>query len=237
MVLRYTEKGMRYHEGPYTQDELHEFWRRIGNGPVAFTRPGTAAVPAPDAAVPAPKIEPPPPLPIADQRLREAVADNLPPWIVADDQEDDVWHAPPRFEVLYAADDFIRGLEKVGYKIVTASNACPRAATAAAVRTGMTSMVLRKTAKRANVVPFPQTGTETFRMSCYLRGHKYALDFCFYISADEPVDVRLRNVLLGTEVARILWDAIQHGEEGAELRELRRTLAQEAGQKKKPLLP
>jgi len=41
-----TPKGFVIEYGPYTQAELEDFWRRVGNGPVAFTRPG----PAPAAA-------------------------------------------------------------------------------------------------------------------------------------------------------------------------------------------
>ncbi len=39
MVLRKDKKGGSWHEPPYTQEEMDEFYRRVGGGPVAFTRP------------------------------------------------------------------------------------------------------------------------------------------------------------------------------------------------------
>jgi len=40
MVRRKTKFGGEYHEPPYTQEEIDDFYRRISGGPVAFTRPG-----------------------------------------------------------------------------------------------------------------------------------------------------------------------------------------------------
>jgi hypothetical protein len=38
MVRKTDDLGGHYHEPPYTDEEIEEFYRRIGNGPVAFTR-------------------------------------------------------------------------------------------------------------------------------------------------------------------------------------------------------
>jgi hypothetical protein len=43
MVVRYTASGFAYGVPPYTKAENRDFWRRIGNGPVAFTRPWPSA--------------------------------------------------------------------------------------------------------------------------------------------------------------------------------------------------
>jgi hypothetical protein len=45
MVLRYTKKGTPYREPPYTQEELDDLYRRMGNI-VAMTRPDPPAKPA-----------------------------------------------------------------------------------------------------------------------------------------------------------------------------------------------
>ena len=46
MVRKYNKKhGYWYHEGPYTDEEPHEFWARDWT-PVAFTRPGPPPAPA-----------------------------------------------------------------------------------------------------------------------------------------------------------------------------------------------
>jgi hypothetical protein len=47
MVLRYTKEGIPYGVPPYTEAENRDFYRRIENGPVAFTRPQPPAAPAP----------------------------------------------------------------------------------------------------------------------------------------------------------------------------------------------
>jgi hypothetical protein len=47
MVRKYDAKNdMWWHEGPYTDEELFEFFYKPGQTPIAFTRPGPApAVP------------------------------------------------------------------------------------------------------------------------------------------------------------------------------------------------
>jgi hypothetical protein len=48
MVRKFNKKhGYWYHEGPYTDEELHEFWAMDWT-PVAFTRPGPVTPAAPD---------------------------------------------------------------------------------------------------------------------------------------------------------------------------------------------
>ena len=39
MVRKTDDLGGYYHEPPYTEEEIEEFYRRIGNGPIAWTRP------------------------------------------------------------------------------------------------------------------------------------------------------------------------------------------------------
>jgi hypothetical protein len=41
MVRKRDKKGGFYYEPPYTPEEEAEFYRRIGGGPVAFTRPSS----------------------------------------------------------------------------------------------------------------------------------------------------------------------------------------------------
>jgi hypothetical protein len=58
MVRRWTKDGKYcWDEPPYTKEEDDEFYRRTGNGPVAFTRPsGTATQqPPPPQSEPAPR--------------------------------------------------------------------------------------------------------------------------------------------------------------------------------------
>jgi hypothetical protein len=43
MVMRVGKNGVVYHEGPYTQDELEDLWRRVNAGPFTFTRAGPSA--------------------------------------------------------------------------------------------------------------------------------------------------------------------------------------------------
>ena len=40
MVRKKTKTGAEYHEPPYTPEEDADFYRRVGGGPLAFTRPG-----------------------------------------------------------------------------------------------------------------------------------------------------------------------------------------------------
>jgi hypothetical protein len=39
MVRRGNDKIGYWHQAPFTQEELEDFWRRYGSGPIAFTRP------------------------------------------------------------------------------------------------------------------------------------------------------------------------------------------------------
>jgi hypothetical protein len=55
MVRRVLKDGSVIHHGPYTEEEQEELGRRMGNGPVAFTRPGPAPAAAP---APAPQQQP-----------------------------------------------------------------------------------------------------------------------------------------------------------------------------------
>jgi hypothetical protein len=48
MVLRWTKSGKYcWHEPPYTQEEIDDFYRRTDRGPVAFTRPDPPSVTPP----------------------------------------------------------------------------------------------------------------------------------------------------------------------------------------------
>lgn len=42
MIRKVNDQGFVYHEPPYTPDEEADFYRRVGKGPLAFTRPGFA---------------------------------------------------------------------------------------------------------------------------------------------------------------------------------------------------
>jgi len=47
MVRKYDKKhGFWYHQGPYTDDELYEFFYKHDQTPVSFTHPGPGPVPA-----------------------------------------------------------------------------------------------------------------------------------------------------------------------------------------------
>jgi hypothetical protein len=47
MPLKYNKRYKYwFREGPYSDEEQEELWKMLGDGPVAFTRPGPA-VPAP----------------------------------------------------------------------------------------------------------------------------------------------------------------------------------------------
>ena len=49
MVVRRTKSGFTYREGPYTDDELFDFYQRFANGIVAFTS-GARRPPEPETA-------------------------------------------------------------------------------------------------------------------------------------------------------------------------------------------
>ena len=49
MVRRTDKKGGSWHEPPYTQEEIDDLYRRMGEGPVAFTRPSSGEQPQPHA--------------------------------------------------------------------------------------------------------------------------------------------------------------------------------------------
>ena len=41
MVRKKDDLGGHYREPPYTDEEIDDFYRRTGNGPIAWTRPTT----------------------------------------------------------------------------------------------------------------------------------------------------------------------------------------------------
>jgi hypothetical protein len=53
MVRKISDSGVPYHEPPYTPEEIDDMYRRMDNGPIAFTRPGPPPGPAWKPAEPA----------------------------------------------------------------------------------------------------------------------------------------------------------------------------------------
>ena len=47
MVRKTDALGGHYHEPPYTDEEIEDFYRRVGNGPIAWTRPAGEKPPQP----------------------------------------------------------------------------------------------------------------------------------------------------------------------------------------------
>ena len=46
MVRKTDDLGGHYHEPPYTDEEIDKFYRRTGNGPIAWTRATTKQQPS-----------------------------------------------------------------------------------------------------------------------------------------------------------------------------------------------